>query len=253
MMMAQAAAAADPDDAPICTDRPAKGNGVCTVPAGRFQIETGLVDWVVTDEAGVRTEVATLGQTFAKLGLSDRSDLQIGFTPLVRVDVTEAGERTHLSGLGDVIVRYKYRLSADDAGLQIGVIPFLKLPTAKKGIGNRKVEGGVAVPLSFPLGKATMTLGPEVDLLADADGSGRHVALVNLANVSAPVASKLTAAIEVWSSFNVDPARTVKQASADAALAYALSRDLQLDVGANIGLTRDTPDFESYAGVSVRF
>jgi hypothetical protein len=252
-MMSQAAAAAGAEAPPICTDRPAKGNGVCTVPAGRFQVETGLADWTVTDAAGVRTEVLSLGATFVKLGLTAQSDLQIGFTTLVQIDVTEAGERARTSGFGDVIVRYKYRLSADDAKLQVGVIPFVKLPTAKSGIGNGKVEGGVAVPVSFALGKATMSLGPEVDLLADADGSGRHVALVNLANVSAPVTPKLTAAIEIWSSFNLDPAKTVKQASADAALAYAVSNDLQLDLGANLGLTKDTPDFEAYAGVSVRF
>lgn len=251
--LAQAAAAADPGEPPICPDRPTKGDGVCTVPVGRFQVETGLADWTVTDAAGVRTEILALGGTFVKLGLSDRSDLQIGFTPLVRVDVTEAGERSRTSGFGDIVVRYKYRLSADDAKLQVGVIPFIKLPTATSGVGNGKVEGGVAVPMSFNLGKATIGLGPEVDLLANADRSGRHVALVNLVTVSAPVTPKLTAAVEIWSSFDLDPAKTVKQASADAALAYAVSNDLQLDLGANVGLTKATPDFEAYAGVSVRF
>ena len=49
------------------------------------------------------------------------------------------------------------------------------------------------------------------------------------------------------------PAGTVKQASADAALAYAVSNRLQLDAGANLGLTRETPDVELYVGASVRF
>ena len=43
-----------------------------------------------------------------------------------------------------------------------------------------------------PAGPVTLTLGPEVDLLADADGDGRHAALVNLVNLSAPVAPRLT-------------------------------------------------------------
>lgn len=253
VVTAQAAATAEPRDPPICTDRPAKGNGVCTVPAGRLQLETGLIDWALTEATGVRTESLTIGGTFAKLGLSDRSDLQVGFTPLVEIRTKAAGTQSRVSGFGDIVVRYKRRLSDDDAKVQVGVIPFIKLPTAKHGVGNGKVEGGVAVPLSFGLGKATMTLGPEVDVLADADRHGRHASLVNLANISAPITKKLTGTIEIWSGFNFDPARTVKEASADAALAYAVSNDLQLDLGANIGLTRDTPDLEAYAGFSVRF
>lgn len=253
VVIPQAAAAAEPAEPPICTDRPAKGNSVCTVPAGRFQLETGLLDWARTNASGAPSELLTLGATYAKFGLSDRSDLQIGFTPLVQLTTKEAGTHSRVSGIGDIVVRYKRRLSNEDAKVQVGVIPFIKLPAAKNGIGNRKVEGGVAVPLSFGLGKATMTLGPEADVLADADGRGRHAALVNLANVSAPIASKLTGVLEIWSSFNFDPERTVRQASADAALAYAVSNEVQLDLGANVGLTRDTPDFEAYAGVSVRF
>jgi hypothetical protein len=36
-------------------------------------------------------------------------------------------------------------------------------------------------------------------------------------------------------------------------VAYLVSKDLQLDAGANFGLNRETPDVELYAGFSVRF
>ena len=90
-------------------------------------------------------------------------------------------------------------------------------------------------------------------MLADGDGDGRHVALVNLINLSGTVAPRLTLAGELWSNVSFDPAGTVKQASVDAALAYAVGERLQLDTGVNLGLTRDTADIELYAGVSVRF
>jgi Putative MetA-pathway of phenol degradation len=246
-----AAAAANP---PICTDRPTKANVVCTVPVDRFQLESSAIGWVETKAGGVRTEVLSVASSFVKYGLSDRSDLQIGFTPYVRIKTKEAGESSSISGFGDVIVRYKHRLTADEDPVQVALIPLVKLPTAKRGIGNRKVEGGLAAPISFALaGPVTATLGPEVDLLADGDGHGRHLALVNLINLSAPIAPRLTLAGELWSNFNFDPDGTIEQASADAALAYAASNNVQLDVGANLGLTRDTPDLEAYAGVSVRF
>ena len=250
LLAVAAAGAARAQDAPICTDRPAKANAVCTVPPGRAQIETSGVGWSLAGSGGTRAELLTIGASVAKLGLGGRSDLQIGFTPYAEL-TTPAG-RT--SGMGDVIVRYKHRLTGPGAAVQVAAIPFVKLPTAADGIGNGRIEGGVAVPISFALfGPATMTLGPEVGVLADADGHGRHIALVNLVNISAPVAPRLTLAGELWTNVNFDPGGTTRQASFDAAVAYAVSSDLQLDAGANFGLTRDTPDLEAYVGISVRF
>lgn len=240
--------------APICADRPAKGNGVCTVPAGAFQLETGAVDWSLTKASGSRTEQLIIGSSFLKLGISDSSDLELGFTPFVQVTAKGPGPRTRASGFGDVMLRYKRRLTGQDAAVQIAAIPFVKLPTADKDIGNGKVEGGLAVPISFSIaGPVTMTLGPEVDVLADADGSGRHFGLVNLVNLSATVAPRVTIGGEIWGNWNLDPDGTVRQASADAAIAYAASNRLQYDVGANLGLTRATADVELYAGASLLF
>lgn len=249
--MASTAYAQDP---PICTDRPAKANSVCTVAPGRLQLETSAAGWGLTKSSGNRSELLTLASSIGKIGLSERSDLQIGFTPLAQITGSGGGTRDRVSGFGDVLVRYKHRLTAKDAPVQAALIPFIKLPTARRGLGNGQVEGGIAVPISIALGKpATLILGPELNLLADSDGRGRHLALVNLVNVSVPVASRWTAAAEVWTNLNFDPAGTVKQASADAALAYAVTRDLQLDIGANVGLTAATPDLELYAGISIRF
>jgi hypothetical protein len=245
-----AATAARAEDAPICTDRPTKANATCTVPAGKWQLETSAADWLRLEQGGSASETLLLGASVLKYGIGDRSDLQVGFTPYVRV----SSDGDHLSGVGDVTVRFKQRLTGADAKVQVAVIPFAKLPTAKTGIGNGKAEGGVALPVSFALaGPVTMTLGPEVDLLADSDGHGRHAAVVQLVNLAAPVAPRLTLIGELWANWNFDPDGTLKQASADAALAYAASNRVQLDAGANLGLTRDTADVELYAGASVRF
>ena len=246
--------AAEAEETPICTDRPTKANAICTVPVGDWQLESTAAGWSKTAAGGAETKVLTLGSSVVKIGLTDRSDLQIGWTPYVDIKAKEGGETSSTSGIGDVTVRYKHRLTSDGSAVQLGLIPFVKLPTASRGIGNRKLEGGLAVPLSFALGGGvTATLGPEADLLADGDGDGRHFALVNLINLSGPIAPRLTLAGELWSNFNFDPAGTVKQASADAALAYAVSNDVQVDAGANVGLTRDTADLELYAGISLRF
>jgi hypothetical protein len=112
----------------------------------------------------------------------------------------------------------------------------------------------VAIPVSFMLARqVTMTLGPELDALADYRGKGRHLALVNLVNVSAPIAARLSLSGELWSNVGFEPGGTIRQASADVALAFAVSNEAQFDVGANLGLTSATPDFEGYVGLSLRF
>jgi hypothetical protein len=246
-------AAAIAQEPPICTDRPAKANAVCTVPSGKVQLETAVAGWSLTRLKGSRAAQLTVGSTVVKVGLSDRSDLQVGFAPYALLKVGREGLRDRVSGFGDVVVRYKRRLTRDGGKVQVAAIPFVKLPTAAHGLGNDRAEGGLAVPVSLPLAAATITLGPEIDLLADSDGRGRHLAAINLVNVAVPVGKRFTVAGELWTSFNFDPSGTLKQASADAAVAYSLSRRVQIDVGTNLGLNGRTPDFEIYAGTSLRF
>ena len=245
-----AATAAQAETAPICADRPTKANAVCTVPVGDWQLESAIADWLRLDSDGSRTDTLLLGSSMLKLGLSERSDLELGITPFARVST--GGD--HVSGFGDLTLRYKHRLTAPNTPIQLAVIPFVKIPTAKTGIGNGKTEAGLALPISFALaGPLTATLGPEVDWLADAGGHGRHPAIVQVLNLSAQVAPQLTLVGELWANWNFDPAGTVRQASADFAAAYAVTRTVQLDAGANLGLTHDTSGIELYAGASIRF
>lgn len=245
---------ADAEVAPICTDRPGKANAVCTVPAGQWQLESSPVIWARTEVDGTETKMLTLGSTVVKYGMSDRSDLQLGFVPYAHAEVRAGGIKSNVAAVGDLTVRYKQGLTAGNMPIQVAAIPFIKLPTADKDIGNGKIEGGLAVPISFATsGSLTVVLGPELDLLADSDGGGRHLAMVNTVNLSGPVADGVTLYGELWAMTNFDPADTVTLASADVAIAYLATDRLQLDLGANMGLSRTTADVEIYAGVSVRF
>jgi hypothetical protein len=252
MLLAAAAASGEP---PICADRPSKANGTCTVPQGRVQLETGLVDWTRDSSGGVRSDLVLWGGSFVKYGLGRNSDIELGFTPFETFSVRSDRERARTSGFGDVVVRWKQRLTDDGSPLQAAVIPFIKLPTASRDLGNRKVEGGIVVPLTYALqGTAvTVTLDPELDLRADPDGRGYHAAMAQLVNFGFAVTSRLTLSTELWAGWDWDSHETSKQASADASAAYLVTNDLQLDAGANFGLNRQTPDIELYAGVSKRF
>jgi len=246
--------AASAESLTICADRPAKANGTCTVPAGHWQVEVGAVDWTQTKSGGTRTNTTSVGQTLVKFGLDDDSDLELGFSPHIEIESHIAEVSDRVSGIGDVAARYKRRLTDPDAQIQATLIPFIKLPTAHRRLGNGKVEGGLATALSIPTRAGpTITLGPEVDVLADADGHGYHPGLTNLVNVGISPAPRLTLSAELWNAINFDPTDRVYLWSADFAAAYLPTTRLQIDGGANFGLNRATPDAELYVGVSILF
>ena len=246
--------AAAADAPPICADRPGKANPTCTVPAGMVQIETGLADWAHDDSGGVTTDALSLGSTAFKYGLSGRWNVELDISPYnsVRMRGGELSESD--SGFGDLIVRSKYRLTSGD-GVQVAIDPAVKIPTAARPIGNRRWEAGIAVPIdySIPNSPISVTLGPELDWLADGTENGHHLAMTQVIGVGWQATSRLGVSGELWGQWNWDPTGTQRQATADVAAAYLVNNDLQLDAGANFGLNSNTPDLELYTGFSVRF
>jgi hypothetical protein len=134
-------------------------------------------------------------------------------------------------------------------------MPFVKPPTAKHALGNGKWEGGLRVPIGYAIAKSPFSIGltPELDWVADADGHGHHAAMIQVASLGWQASAKLNLSAEIWDQWDWDPGGTGKQVSADGSIAYLLNNNVQLDGGANLGLNRQTPDVELYAGMSKRF
>lgn len=242
------------DPGPICTDRPTKSNAACTVPEGMVQVEADLFSWTRIATGPARADVLVYTNPVVKYGLGGNSDIQLNFAPLVEVRTRAGGQTINQRGVGDLTLRFKQRLTGPDGSVQIALLPFVKAPTAERGIGNGEWEGGLIVPVQMPVGAATLTLVPQLNLLADAlVPDNRHIEFQGVANLAYPIAARTTLAVELWTLQNWDPAGTVQQYSADAAVSYLLGEELQLDVGGNFGLNWATPDVQLYVGVSARF
>ena len=252
--LAIAGAAAAADQPPICADRPGKATSACTVPAGRWQIETGFADWSLQKSGGERDTSLMLGETTIKYGLTDASDIEVDVTPWERASSRGLGFHDSASGIGDVDLIYKRRLTATDAPVQVVAMPLVKIPTAERSLGNGKWEGGLLLPIAYAIPKSPFSIGltPEVDWAADADGRGHHAGMAQVASLGWQASKKLTLSAELWGQWDWDPGGTTREASADGAAAYLLSKDVQLDGGANFGLNHETPDVELYGGLSVR-
>jgi hypothetical protein len=242
-------------DQPICADRPGKATSACTVAAGHWQVETGFADWSLQKDGGEGDTALVLGETAVKYGLTDSSDIEVDVTPWQRATSRIAGSHQSASGIGDVNLVYKQRLTSADAAVQLLAMPFIKVPTAKRALGNGKWEGGLLVPIGYAIPNSPLSIGltPEIDWAADSDGRGHHAAMAQVASLGWAASDRLNLSAEIWAAWDWDPSGTTRQTSADAAAAYLLSNDVQLDAGANFGLNWVTPDVELYAGVSVRF
>ena len=225
------------------------------MPDGDWQVETGLIDWSRDDSGGLTTDTTMWGSSAIKYGVSSNFDVELWVTPLEAVSMHGGSLHEHASSVGDTVLRIKYEITKSDAPVQVALDPFVKIPTASRIIGNGKAEAGLMVPIEIALGKSpfTVTLDPEVDWLADENGAGHHASMIQLVNLGWQANKKLIFTTELWRQWDWDPSRTGKQASWDGSVAYLVSKDLQLDAGANVGLNRETPDVELYPGVSMRF
>ena len=259
---AQSAPRAAPPPTPalrmLCPDRPSKGTSACTVDQGHLQLETDLFNATYDRSGGVSTDTYLFTNPTLKLGVTDNFDIEANLSPYVRV-VThdhQTRARTTASGIGDLYLRAKLNLAGNSGGsFGLAIEPYVKAPTAPLGVGDGAWEGGALVPTSFNLPHGwSLGVTPEADVVLDASGAGRHVAVqlpVGLGHAIGP----LSATVELWTSQDYDPSGTTRQYSLDFAAAWQPPRDanVQLDGGINLGLNDAPPDVQVYVGATRRF
>lgn len=239
----------------LSTDRPDKTESAYTVDVGRIQIETDLVAFTRDREDGVTVETLDVTPFNFKVGLTNDADLQIVYGSFSRVRVDGPGGFSESeSGAGDLVVRLKRNIWGNDGGrTALAIMPFLKFPTSTFDDANDDVEGGVIVPLAIELGNG-MGLGlmTEVDFLRSESDGGYQPTFINSATVSFELTKTLGMYLEIFTERSAETdASTV--VTFDAGLTYAATDNLQLDLGANIGVTNSADDLNVFAGMSRRF
>jgi hypothetical protein len=246
----------DADLRGFSTDRPTKSNVPITVDAGHFQYETDLFNYQHSNAGGVTTRLYTTADPVLKVGLTNSIDLELqfnGYNALSQYDPATGRRLVSANGAGDLVVRPKFNLFGNEGGPALAVIPYVKLPVASHQIGNGKVEGGVIIPLSFPLPWGfTGLIVPEVDVLKNASDNGRHFNYAQLFNLSHPIGARTTVYGEIYSSLGTD-AYTPRVYTFDMAVSYLITPTLQIDAGTNLGLNRAAPNIQAYTGLSQRF
>lgn len=245
------------DERDYCPTRPGLGTTPCTIAPGHVSVETALADWTLDDQPDARTDTVLVGDTLARLGISDSIELQLGWTPYghQRTRDKASGAVDQAGRVGDVLLGAKANLlHPDGSGVSVAVQPFVTLPAGRPPIGAGDWGAGVVVPVTFDLNKAlNLATTSEVDAAVDSDGHGRHLAYSEVLGLGVKLTKTLTGTVEAQVVRDEDPDGHTTQALASASLAWMAKDDLQLDCGAVAGLNRDAPDLELYLGVSRRF
>jgi hypothetical protein len=129
----------------------------------------------------------------------------------------------------------------------------MKFPTGTGGLDNSSIEGGAIFPFSMTL-PAKFELGMQtgVVVLRNESGANYHEEFVNSITFSREIAGKLSGYCEFFSSVSTERDSSWV-GTADFGLTYALTENVQIDCGSNVGVTDEADDIHAFTGLSVRF
>lgn len=236
---------------PLCADRPGLASSPCTVEPGRVHVELAI-DWSFQEDGAERIDTLLAGDTLVRVGIGERTEVQVGLTPFGHVRTRDAADVERTSGIGDITLGLRHRL-VEKGSLALGLQGTVSLPTGGAAIGAGDWGAELLVPISYGVGKSELVLTPVLAAAVDQDGDGRHLAYGLVAGGGFFLTDRLTAVLDVSLMRDEDPLGHSTEALAGLALAYLVSNDLQLDAGAVIGLNEDSADLELYVGAAQRF
>jgi hypothetical protein len=239
----------------LTTDRPDKTESPITVDAGHFQWEMDFATYTFDRTKHETKKAWAVAPTNFKIGILNNVDLQV-VVETYNTQTTEnrdTGKTQRVSGFGDVTLRCKTNFWGNDSGFSaFGIMPFVKFPTAANAVGNGAVEGGLILPLLLRL-PADWDIGMELAAghLRNEEAGGYHQEVIQSVTVGHDI-GKWSAYVEFFSDVSNEP-HAGWVATFDCGVSYRLTRDVQLDTGVNIGLTKAADDVNPFVGLSVRY
>jgi hypothetical protein len=240
---------------PMSTDRPDRTESPYTVDAGHFQIEMDVFQYTHDREQDVRIERWQIAPMNLKIGLLNNIDFQLVLETYVDELMIDRDHdtRERRSGFGDVTARLKINLWGNDGGsTAFAMMPFIKFPTNQDRLGNTAVEGGVILPLAIELPFEFRTgIMTEFDFVRDVNGRSYHAEFINTMTIARDIVGGLGGYVEFFSQTSSRGGPWL--GTFDVGLTYAITDDVQLDAGVNIGLTRTAKDINPFVGLSMRF
>lgn len=239
----------------LSPDRPDATESAYTVDAGHCQLEMDFFNYTYDKTGGTTTKAWNIGDFNFKVGLLNNVDVQMVYDNYLNVNTKDgAGHSTTQSGFGDFTTRLKINLWGDDVGkTAFALLPYATFPTSTDHLGNDAVDGGVIFPfgVSLPHG-FDLSLETGIGSFQDENDNRYHEEFIASASVDHQLIGKVSAFLEFYSNFATAD-RAGWLGTVDAGLEYLVTKNIQLDCDCYFGVTPAAPDFNPFAGITMRF
>ena len=238
---------------PMVPDRPGITESPYSVDAGHVQYETDALRLLTRREGTTHGHDWYVNHALAKVGLTDRTDLQIGvdsYTDTRNYDDADASQTQEYHGLGDVNIRVKQTLFGDDdSRWALGLIGYVTLPTGGPR-GDGAVEFGAVLPVVYQLTKP-WSIGGQMatQVYWDRDTQRRYLQLTPTFTTDYEVIKKVQVFAELVG--YKDVRQSLWRSSINTGVQLDMSDNVQLDLGTHQPITRST-DREYFFGLSFR-
>lgn len=241
---------------PLSSDRPDKIESPYTVDAGHFQIETDFVSWTEQWDGQERTRTWGGPNPNIKAGLLNNVDIEFVFETFLAERGRNKAEQTSWgrSGIGDTEIRLKWNILGNDEGdVAVALLPYVKLPTSRTGLGSSRVEGGMIVPVSIELpGGWNLGLQAAAHIVEGEKSPGYQGQFDQVIGLERDIVGKLAGYVEFFSAIPTERRRGWV-GTVDFGFTYKLTDDIQLDCGVNIGVSPAADDWNPFTGITMRF
>lgn len=220
---------------PVHPQRPTFSNDAFTSASGTLEVEAGVA-WDPSDRLGT--------PVLARLGLDARSELLLGIEPVVLIG---GGSE---QGIGDLVVGYKRRVSeADGSEPALAWQARMKAPTADEddGIGSGETDFFGALAATWPDEQYSVNAFLQFGLIGD-PGGGTAWQTAGSFTVGAPVEEDVAGFGEV--AVSVIPEFDDEQVFGIVGVQWERAPGQVFDLGFEVGLSEDAPDFQVYFGTT---
>jgi hypothetical protein len=231
-------------------DRPHLPEASTAVGKGRIVLESG---YTFTQKGSSFTS-QSYPEALLRVGMfADWFEIRIGQSFLSRRQ-SVAGVRTSVEGAQDLYLGVKLALVQQQRYLpEIALIPQMTVPTGSGTVGAGKVLPGLNVDCAWEV--IEQRFGIELLIATNRVQDDAHHALVELATGLTAVfglTPKLEAFAE-WDAFFPVGGTTGVRHYAVGGFVYFITKDLEVDVRAGVGLNERANDFLAGAGFAVRY
>ena len=248
--LALGASVAVAEDDRIPTDRPSVSASTVTVPPGALQIESG-VQYTRSRVSHGQNEQQFLVDVLLRTGITSRIEARLDMNPVVWLKDTDTN-----TGFGDLTLSVKYRFfDSPECSWwpSLGVLPFVKLPTARSPIGSERVDFGCTALATFDL-PWQLSLDANVGLTGL--GQSQGAAFLLQETVSASLTRQISDRWAMYGElFYASPSERGSRdvVGFDTGVQFLVLPRVALDLAAGVARGTPGPDYVIRAGVSVRF